>query len=304
VPDRTQLQTVPCSLCGSRDHVPLFERPYAEETLLDCATFAASTDEFSAYGRIVRCKACGLVFVNPRPTHERLLAGYSACVDASYLEESSSRSINAHLSLRTIAKHARAGRLLDVGCATGYFLNAARVDFEVVGLEPCEWACRICRDRFKLEAYPETLQADRFAPESFDVVTLIDVLEHLADPKAAVLRAARLLKPGGLLYIVTPDIESLSAKLLRGYWWGLRPAHMHYFSPATLECLLAEASARIVRRKSFGRIFSYGYWCSRLKNYPSWTHSLVRPAITLLGIEDKLLYLDTRDSIEVCALKR
>jgi len=222
-----------------------------------------------------------------------------------YLSESTSRSINSHLSLNTVKRFVRSGRLLEVGVSTGYFLNAARVDYEVTGLEPSDWACRIARERFGLAVYPETLESSRrFAPGSFDVVAMIDVIEHLSDPRAAVRRAVELLRPGGLLYLVTPDIGSLSARLLRGYWWGLRPAHLYYFDQSTIGRLLDSEGLEMVLSKSFGRIFSYGYWVSRLKHYPPWIYGSLRWMIRRLDIGDKLLYLDTRDSIEICARKR
>lgn len=294
------LESAPCPLCGGDRSVKLFDRPYALDSLSDCA---ATTDRFGHYGRIVRCLDCRLAFTNPRPTAKALLAGYGACVDETYREESSSRSINAHLSLNVIKRFAKGGRLLEVGSATGYFLNAARADFEVVGLEPSSWACAVARERFRLDVHAETLETDRFPPSSFDVVAMIDVVEHLTDPKAALARAAGWLKPGGILYLVTPDVGSLSAKILRGGWWGLRPAHLVYFDRETLGRALGEAGLKVVFEKSFGRIFSWSYWASRLKNYPAPIHRAARAIIKLLDIGDKPLYLDTRDSMELCARK-
>lgn len=299
------LEEVPCNLCGADPCEALFERSYDLGSLNGQAAFAATTDEFGSYGRIVRCLSCGLVYTNPRPGAGRLMEGYAGSVDEAYLAESSSRSINAHLSLNNIKRFVRSGKLLEVGASTGYFLNAARVDFEVSGLEPSRWACAIARERFKLEVHPETIEETRrFAPGSLDAVVMIDVIEHLPDPRRAAVRAAELLRPGGILYLVTPDIDSLSARVLGGYWWGLRPAHIHYFGGPTLERLLAETGFEVVLSKSFGRIFSYGYWASRMRHYPRWVYGGLRASIRALGIEDKLLYLDTRDSIEICARRR
>ncbi|HVA65947.1 MAG TPA: class I SAM-dependent methyltransferase [Elusimicrobiota bacterium] len=296
------LENVACNLCGSRRFKTLRDRPYASSNSSDCA---ATTDQYQAYGRIVRCQDCGLVFTNPRPGAADLLSGYSGCTDQTYLTEASSRSINAHFSLNTIRRFAKGGRLLEIGASTGCFLNAARVDFEVVGLEPSQWACRVARERFRLECYAEGIQATtRFAPASFDVVALIDVIEHLPDPAAAVRKAAELLRPGGLLYVVTPDIESFSSKILGGYWWGLRPAHIYYFSAKTLGRLLAQSGFEVVLNKSFGRIFTWGYWASRLRHYPRWLYAGTLRIIARLDIERKFVYFDTRDSMEICAVKR
>ncbi|MBI5240318.1 MAG: class I SAM-dependent methyltransferase [Elusimicrobia bacterium] len=305
MPDARPLEEVACCLCrGNRSRV-LFHRPYEPGAFSECGDFGATTDRFQNYGRIVRCLDCGHVFTNPRPAAPELLDGYGACVDQEYLAESSSRSINAHLSLNTIKRFVRSGKLVEAGASVGYFLNAARADFEVTGLEPSRWACDIARQRFKLDMLQEPVEGlSRLAPGSLDVVAMIDVIEHLADPTGAAAAAARALKPGGLLYLVTPDIDSLSARLLRGYWWGLRPAHIHYFSRASLGRMLAAAGFEVVRSASFGRIFSYGYWASRLRHYPAFLYRSLTGLIRAWGVEDKFLYLNTRDAVEVCARKR
>ncbi len=300
-----ELEQVPCGLCGSRRSRALFERPYSPDTFAGGDSFAASTDEFNDYGRIARCLDCGLVYTNPRPTRATLVRGYGESVDEVYAQEASSRSMNAHLSLSVIKRFAAGGRLLEVGASAGYFLNAARVDFEVAGLEPSAWACGIARRRFKLEVYPETLEeCRRFEPASFDAVAMIDVIEHLCDPAAALKAAARLIKPGGLLYLVTPDIGSLSSRVLRGAWWGLRPAHITYFDKETMRRMLEGAGFEVVHAGSFGRIFTYGYWLSRLRHYPSFLYKTVARLIDLFDIKDKFLYINTRDSMEVCARRK
>lgn len=266
--------------------------------------FVATTDEFSDYGRIVRCRVCGFVYTSPRPEAGALVQGYRSGVDETYLAEGSSRSINAHLSLSAIKRFVPRGRLLEVGCATGYFLNAAAGDFEAEGLEPSLWACRIARERYRLEVHPETIEeTGRFAPGSFDVVAMIDVVEHLADPMSALRRCAELLKPGGILYLVTPDIGSFSAAVMGRYWWGLRPAHIHYFGRGTMRRALSAAGLEPVMERSFGRMFSYGYWASRLRHYPAFLHGALLRGIRLCGVEDKFFYINTRDSMEICARK-
>lgn len=290
----------PC-LCGADDGATLFHRPYSEEPSAD---FLATTDRFGNYGRVVRCRSCGLVYTDPRPGDSFLLQGYADSADTQYAEEAANRSINAYLSLNTMRRFIKGGRLLDVGCAAGYFLNAARVDFEVTGVEPSLWAAAQARSRFKVEVRDGTLQKQAFPAGSFDALTLIDVLEHLSDPASVLEEARRVLKPGGLLYLVTPDIESLSARLLRGYWWGLRPAHLYYFSRRTLASLLREKGFDIALSHSFGRIFSYGYWASRLSSYPALLRKPVETLVSLLGFEHKILYINTRDSMEVVAVRR
>lgn len=301
----SDLERVACNLCGSTESSVLYDRPYKLDTLSEAGAFAATTDEFQAYGTIVRCRGCGLVFTNPRPTREALLKGYRESVDELYTKEGSSRSINAHLSLATIKRFKDGGKLLEIGAASGYFLNAARVDFETAGLEPSEWAARQARERYRLDVYAESLESTtRFSPGTFDVVALIDVIEHVADPLGFLKRAAELLKPGGILYLVTPDAGSLSARLLRGSWWGLRPAHVYYFDRSTMTAMLTRAGLDAALVKSFGRIFTWSYWASRLRHYPSFVSGPVNAFIRAFGLEQKFLYIDTRDSMEVVAVKK
>jgi 2-polyprenyl-3-methyl-5-hydroxy-6-metoxy-1,4-benzoquinol methylase len=300
----SRLEAVACNLCRRDDSRVLYEQPFRAEVVGDLADFMASTDRYDTYGRIVRCNHCRLVYTNPRLRAEAIAAGYREAVDGDYVRQDSSRSINAHISLHTLKRYAHAGRLLDVGCATGYFLNAARIDFEALGLEPSEWAARHARERLRLEVVTGGLAEAPWPAEHFDVVTLNDVIEHLTDPRDALVRIHRLLRTGGLLYLVTPNVESLSARLLRGRWWGLRPAHIFYFSPSTLGALLRDTGFEIELVKSYGRIYTWGYWSSRLKNYPAPIYRTVAMFVRWLRLESKLLYIDTRDSMEVCARKR
>lgn len=297
-----EFEEIPCNLCGGSNARELYNRPLTADSLsADCA---ATTDEFRDYGRIVECRDCGLAYTNPRPTAETLLKGYGSCVDETYTQESSSRSINAHISLSVIKRFITSGKLLEIGSSTGYFLNAARTDFAVTGLEPSAWACAIAKERFRLDVTCGSAETAGFTKESFDVVAMIDVIEHLCDPRATLERVTQWLKPGGILYLVTPDIGSLSAKILRGSWWGLRPAHIYYYDQKTMKALLEAAGYEIVLNKSFGRIFSYSYWATRLRNYPALVYAGVRGAIAAFGMEHKLVYIDTRDSMEICARKR
>ena len=295
------LELVPCNLCGKDEFTVLFNSPFKVPDDQAAGDFVASTDRFDAYGQIVRCLGCGLAYTNPRPLPQVIAGGYRKSVDPEYVSEDSSRSINAHMSLHVVRRFAKGGRLLDVGCNTGYFLNAARLDFEAHGVEPSEWASDFARTRLRLDVVTGTLEEAGFQPGFFDVVTMNDVVEHFTDPQRALRQVASLLRPGGHLYLVTPNIRSLSARLLGGRWWGLRPAHLYYFSPETLGRMLRHAGFEVVLRKSFGRIFTWGYWLSRLANYPTLVRAPVAALVKAMGVESKFLYLDTRDSMEVVA---
>ena len=299
---KPELEEVACALCGSTESRVLFKAMRGWPPGRD-GSYAATTDKFGAYGTIRKCRRCGLLYTSPRVKAECLLEEYTQTKDEDYFLQCEARSMNAYLSLAAIRRHAPGGRLLEVGCSTGFFLNAARLSFEVEGVEPSRWARKYAEEQLKLTIAAPTLPEARFPDGHFDVVALHDVIEHVPDPAGLMREVARVTKRGGIVYIVTPDCDSLSAGLLGARWWGLRPAHIYYFSRRTLAELLQKTGLEVVEAGSFGRIFSWSYWLSRLSNYPRPLYRAVEAFINALGIRDKFLYLDTRDSVQMVARK-
>ncbi len=292
-----------CHLCGKNDWKKIYQSHPRKNHSAASARHKITIDHYGDFGLILKCRACGLVCRDFQESQQELLSAYADMKDDTYMEEQDCRSINAHLSLRVIKKHKTQGRLLEVGCAVGFFLNAARTHFDVYGVEPSLWAAQFAKEKLKLDVGIGDIQDASFANEFFDVACLVDVIEHLPDPKGAIARIHQFLKPNGLLYLVTPDIRSLAARALGRRWWGLRPAHLYYFSYHTLKKMLEENGFTVVSCSSYGRVFTLGYWLSRIKSYPSLVYQTIRFFIRLLGVQDKVFYLNTRDSIELCAVK-
>jgi 2-polyprenyl-3-methyl-5-hydroxy-6-metoxy-1,4-benzoquinol methylase len=208
---------------------------------------------------LVRCRACGLVFVANPPDAaalEKLYSfetGYHAALDTDPIS-TAFHAREAALNLRVLQRHARGGRLLDVGCSTGLFLEAARdAGWQVRGLEYSKDSSRIARDVRKLDVKTGVLEADTFEPASFDVVTLWDVIEHVPDPVQVLARAANVVAPGGLLVLKTPNIDGLYPQLsLRlaqrlGFWSHPEPpGHLYQFSAATLARMARQSGFEVV----------------------------------------------------------
>jgi SAM-dependent methyltransferase len=125
------------------------------------------------------------------------------------------------------------GRLLDIGCSTGLFINLLRQTgtWEVRGIEPSEYAVKIARENYKLDVYNGSLSDANYPTAYFDVVTLWDVLEHLPDPSGTLEEISRITKPQGHLVIRVPNYDSLDAKIFGAEWAGLDlPRHYYVFS--------------------------------------------------------------------------
>jgi len=217
-----EIEEVKCGLCGGSSFRVVYQS--ANNDAFEQIDFEPSTDKYGNFGRIVRCANCGHIYTNPRPKAASLLKGYEQVNDDLYFAESDSRCINAYMSLSTIKRFKAGGNLLEIGSSTGFFLNAARLNFNVSGLEISKWGADFTEQTLKIPVVRTPLEKADLPPNHYDVVVMIDVIEHLPDPKTAIKEIARILKPGGILYILTPDIKGFSSKILGRYWWGLRPA--------------------------------------------------------------------------------
>jgi SAM-dependent methyltransferase len=187
-----------------------------------------------------------------------------------YEAEAAGRARTAQQHFKIVGREVGSGNLLDVGCASGGFLQVClRNGFQVTGVEPAkEFAERAeAALEGKGKVFCATLQEAPLRASSFDVVTLWDVLEHVADPVDFLRRCESLLKTGGYLFANVPDIASIQATLLGRRWPLLLPEHFNYFTRASLDLCARKAGLRPLR---FGRrpaFFSVGYILYRLAQH-------------------------------------
>jgi len=239
---------VQCPLCGGDEPRPLFKA--ADRLRLS-----------DGEHRLVKCGTCGMVYLDPRPSDDELLA----CYPKEYWggrEKGIRESVRAFeerlkegYKLRAVAAAGlTGGRLLDVGCGRGEFISlmAAR-GFDVAGLEPGEEAARRGRAESGLDIMHGTLDTVGLPPGSFDCVTMWHVLEHLPDPLGALGRAGRLLAPGGKLVAALPDFGGWQAGRFREDWFGIdAPRHLSHFTRETLTAMMEKAGFCVERFLSCG----------------------------------------------------
>jgi SAM-dependent methyltransferase len=161
-----------------------------------------------------RCRACGLVFENPRPTQQAIIDFYSR--PGQYGEWLEAEGARDRLWKRRLAKleaHRKPGSLLDIGTGIGQFLAVAKARYaEVAGTEVSTGAIAIAREKFALEILHGQAEDLDFRGRTFDNITLFHVLEHVLSPKRLLEKCRDLLAPGGVLTIAVPnDIASLGA---------------------------------------------------------------------------------------------
>lgn len=267
---RVALRLVPCTVCGGEAHQPLYADELQGRAPPVDYDFSAETRKTFA---IVRCRGCGHVFTNPMPS---LHGVYEETVDQVYVASEPQRRRTAQSALRAIRAHAPGGRLLDVGCATGVFLDEAAAFFDVEGIELSEWAATRAARRHTVHRTPLA----EFEPrEPFDVVTLFGVIEHFDDPHAEIAAAARLLAPGGLIVVYTGDVAAWLPRLMGKRWWWFQGMHLHYFSRRTLSRLLRRCGFEVVAHQTYEVNFQLFSLAKSLSRY-----SLGRLAAPLLGL--------------------
>jgi 2-polyprenyl-3-methyl-5-hydroxy-6-metoxy-1,4-benzoquinol methylase len=208
--------------------------------------------------RFVRCRSCGHLYLSPRPAPEDVASIYPADYYA-YADDAPgvARRLRRWREARKVRIYRRAigegrRRILDVGCGSGRLLSMLREHgapaWELEGIDVGEDAVRRCRAKgFRAEA--TRIEAFEAADGAFDAVILMQILEHLDDPRGALARLSALLRPGGVLVLETPNVGGLDYRLFRGRYWGMYhfPRHWNLFSTTALTRLLEDAGFAVER---------------------------------------------------------
>ena len=233
---------------------------------------------------IVRCPSCGTLIRADPPSYDALeeIYGPAYFSDASgttrgqgyadYLGEEANHRANAAARVRLLQRHQPAGRLLDVGCAAGFFLDEARrAGWQVQGVEFSTEMAAYARSRLALDVLGGSFDQVELPPETFDVVTMWDYLEHSIDPAGDLLRCGSLLRREGVLAISTGDAASLVARISRRRWHLLTPRHHNFFfTRASLEGALRRAGFEIVVVKYSAGLYSLGYLLYKVRTLADW----------------------------------
>ncbi len=250
----TTMRHVPCALCGSPTAQPWF----------------TGRDRGLGHpGRffVVRCQRCGLLRQSPRPVDlaPYYEGGYPQYTSDLYtwqpwwrrtvpdaFEYSGSGGIQWKLIRRVVPW--RRGRILDIGCGNGDLLTILdRAGWEVHGYEPHATTAEAANRRLdhlgRRVVHSDAGAFDAWPAQSFDVITLWHVIEHLPEPLAMLRVVHRLLRPGGLCLIQTPHVAAAEALVLRSFWHGWElPRHLWFFSHTTLQALLERAGLLVWAR--------------------------------------------------------
>ncbi|MEO0479325.1 MAG: class I SAM-dependent methyltransferase [Planctomycetota bacterium] len=290
-----------CQLCGQTEFTEMFrDEPYSVRI----------------------CKDCGFVYVTPRLDDEALKEVYGA----TYWESDKPReqgyanyAADADLYLKTFRRRARlverflpgygnrSARILDVGCAAGFFLQVMHErGHDVRG---CELSAAIARhavevlgeERVHVGFLHEVAGTERFPKGHFDLVTMWDVLEHVPDPQALLHEVKEMLAPGGHLLLETQNVQSRFAKFVGKKWHHFKhEEHIYHFDPKTIRKILDDCGYEVVHQgpRFGGKFVSLGFIAERAGRLHPALSTLLKP---LELVRRANVYLNFRDEMIVVA---
>ncbi len=265
------------------------------------------------YPGILRCRACGYVFADMRLTDEELFKLYNeefftGAEFSDYAADAKFFRKNFALRLRELKKFldpARHRRLLEIGCAYGFFLDVARDEFaRVEGIDITDAGVRYAREELKLDVVQADFLAHDYGARKFDVVCMWDTIEHLREPHRYIEKIAAHTERGALVALTTGDIESLNARLRKERWRLIHPpTHLHYFSPASIARLLDAHGFDVVYNRYCGFYRSIGNMAYNVLVLRQQKPALYRP-LERLGVGGLGFYLNLYDIMYVIARRR
>lgn len=266
------METIACDLCGNFDY-----RPYLKAR--------DHINKIEGIFSVVQCRACGLVYTNPRPSKTEMSAFYPAStsyyvftekdlepmkvLSGSYRSmlqyfkgypgtKKGSRFLKALLlpyylfkrhkfAVEAIPDYVPDGNLLEIGSAYGKFLHGMKsMGWNVQGIEMSSEAAAACKKVFDIDLICQDMDSVSFEANSFDVIVMRMVLEHVFSPAEALTKISAWLKPAGRLIVVVPDISGAEARLFGEWFYGLHlPNHLYHFSPETISKYLVRHGFRM-----------------------------------------------------------
>lgn len=212
--------------------------------------------------KIIQCLFCYHQFANP--IHDNIYKKYKEIIDTAYTAQTHDNELSAKKVLKEIKKIKQKGKLLDIGCSTGDFLNIAQKHYTTEGLELCNWATKIAKNRgHKIH---QTLIKNHKG--KYDIITLWGVIEHFENPKEEIQNIYRLLNKNGIVALWTGDNSSILARILKKKWWYYQGQHIQIFSHKSINKLFADQEFKLIYNETYPKVMSIKSIINSLQRYP------------------------------------
>ncbi len=245
--------------------------------------------KYNATQSIYKCNQCTLQFLSPQLDDVALTKLYSENYYLAWgLKGDAENESIKHMKISTfnlrldlISKFRKSGKILDVGCATGYFLEAAKIKgYKSYGVEFSDYSANIAKTKFgDANIFKGTLEECQFENGSFDVIAMSDLIEHVRNPIETLQKAHQLLNEHGIIMIMTPDTSSLSYKLMKQKWTHYKLEHFYYFNKQALQQAALQSGFKLIHYEHAKKSMNIDYLHTQLNVYKN---KLFTPIINLL----------------------
>ncbi len=275
-PRNLALQPTTCPVCGTAGNAAeLYPANFAPQDF-NPAVFSARRLPDRLRYRLVRCNDCRLVRADPVAA-EPLLAQLYGDSDFTYGDEVDGlvRTYGRYLD-RLVKWNGGKDALLEIGCGNGFFLQTAQTRGyqQVRGVEPSVAALERAAAAVRPHIVRDVMRDGLFAADTFDVICLFQVFDHVADPIALLVECRRVLKPNGLLLFINHNVEALSARLLKELSPIVDIEHAFLYSPSTQSRLLEKCGFAVEEAGTVYNTYSL-FYLLRLSPLPRHLKSLL-----------------------------
>jgi ubiquinone/menaquinone biosynthesis C-methylase UbiE len=254
---------------------------------LTCKDFVATGESFDLH----RCQSCSFLFTNPRPSVSEIGPYYQSDRYVSHAGDKGNfsfmykvydvvRDYSINQKLRLIKSYHKTGKMMDLGCGLGYFLDGVVKDntFDVLGVDISQEAIDYVKNKFGYNVKNET-ELDSMDAHSFDAITQWHVLEHVHMLNERMQQLKRLLKPGGTMFIAVPNSNSWDAKKYKEFWDGYDvPRHLYHFNQKSFNLLMEKHGFKVVDTKPM--LFDAPYISMRSEVHKGNSLSFLRGAVS------------------------
>jgi SAM-dependent methyltransferase len=257
----SELSNIKCWACGSSRME--FARASGISGEVTSDSFAITDSQYGVTGELHRCLDCDfLQCLNL----ENVLSFYEDLEDTEYESGREQRGVQSKHLLDLVQPYKTNGRLLDVGAGSGIMVEQAiKEGYVAEGVEPSRWLHKQALEHelpVHLGVFPhENVKGP------FDVITFVDVIEHVPNPVELLIEISKHLSNDGVGLVVTPDVGSITAKIMGWRWWHFRIAHIGYFKRQNLKLSLERAGLEVVHVGRPIWYFPLGYVLERLTQY-------------------------------------
>jgi SAM-dependent methyltransferase len=265
-----------CNYCGStKKKTIVYGKPYA----------------------VVTCLGCGLSFLSPQPTKKELTKLYNSQYFnnsdggpgyTNYVGLARDLELEAKRRLSYIQKYSKTGTVLDAGCGFGTFLiRAKQMGYTVTGCDISLDAANELRKNH-IRVITADIASKQFPKGCYDIITAWDVIEHVTNPMQTFKAFCNSLRRGGYLFMTTPNMESIDAKLLGTKWYGFKkiPEHLYYFTPATIGAYLQKTGYELIDIRAWGFQRNLAYCVGQVARYNIHLQRLLHPVSKTLGLKN------------------